>query len=246
MKNNIFKNYEKLNETDKKIMQFLIKESKNLKNYTAQEIGNKLFVSKTTVINLAKKMGFKGFTELKYSLGENVQEEEIVDKKGKEIFSDISYEINRTIMIQNEMDLENAAAKIRKAKMVYVTARGASIPFAEYLSTRLTICKIKSIFVKDPNLLEIIVDDMEKDEMMIILSQSGETEGLIAASSKANIRNLDLISITSFGKNRLQKICNSNLYFYANESDTKNKDLISRVGMNIVIQLLIEFIKKGV
>ena len=52
---------------------------------------------------------------------------------------------------------------------------------------------------------------------------------------------IETVAITSFGKNELQKYCTNSLYFYANETDTKKNDVISRVGMNIVTQLLIEY-----
>lgn len=82
--------------------------------------------------------------------------------------------------------------------------------------------------------------------MIIFLSQSGTTRTIVDVALKANLMGIETVAITSFGKNELQKYCTNSLYFYANETDTKKNDVISRVGMNIVTQLLIEYIKKDV
>lgn len=114
------------------------------------------------------------------------------------------------------------------------------------MNSRLAACKIKSIFISDINLINAVIENVLDNEMIIFLSQSGTTRTIVDVALKANLMGIETVAITSFGKNELQKYCTNNLYFYANETDTKKNDVISRVGMNIVTQLLIEYIKKDV
>ena len=250
---NIFKNYDKMNATEIKIMQYIIRNIDKIQRMTVKELGQKLFVSKTTIINLAKKLGYKGFSELRFflkNISENKNEslEECISEKNdvNDIFEEMSHEINRTLMIQDREEIEEVVKKIIKSKIVYIISRGASVHTGEYLNSRLAACKIKSIFISDINLINAVIENILDNEMIIFLSQSGNTRIIIDMALKANLMEIETVAITSFGKNELQKYCTNSLYFYANETDTKNNDVISRVGMNIVIQLLIEYIKKDV
>ena len=240
---NIFRDYDKMNATEIKILQYIIKNTDEIQKITVKELSQRLFVSKTTIINLAKKLGYEGFSELRFFL-KNISErktenqEEYISEKNdvNDIFEEMSHEINRTLMIQDREEIEEVVKKIIKSRIVYIISRGGSVHTGEYLNSRLAACKIKSIFISDINLINAVIENVLDNEMIIFLSQSG----------KANMMGIETVAITSFGKNELQKYCTNNLYFYANETDTKKNDVISRVGMNIVTQLLIEYIKKDV
>ena len=238
---NIFRNYDKMNATEIKILQYIIKNIDEIQKITVKELSQRLFVSKTTIINLAKKLGYEGFSELRFFL-KNISEKNDVN----DIFEEMSHEINRTLMIQDREEIEEVVKKIIKSRIVYIISRGGSVHTGEYLNSRLAACKIKSIFISDINLINAVIENVLDNEIIIFLSQSGTTRTIVDVALKANLMGIETVAITSFGKNELQKYCTNSLYFYANETDTKKNDVISRVGMNIVTQLLIEYIKKDV
>ena len=252
---NIFRDYDKMNATEIKILQYIIKNTDEIQKITVKELSQRLFVSKTTVINLAKKLGYEGYSELRFFLknisetktkSENIEKPDFQKSEDNDIFEEMSHEINRTLMIQDREEIGEVVKKITKSKIVYIISRGASVHTGEYLNSRLAACKIKSIFISDINLINAVIENVLDNEMIIFLSQSGTTRTIVDVALKANLMGIETVAITSFGKNELQKYCTNNLYFYANETDTKNNDVISRVGMNIVTQLLIEYIKKDV
>ena len=243
---NIFRDYDKMNATEIKILQYIIKNTDEIQKITVKELSQRLFVSKTTVINLAKKLGYEGYSELRFFL-KNISETKTKSENiEKPDFEEMSHEINRTLMIQDREEIGEVVKKITKSKIVYIISRGASVHTGEYLNSRLAACKIKSIFISDINLINAVIENVADDEIIVFLSQSGNTRTVVDMALKANLMGIETVAITSFGKNELQKYCTNNLYFYANETDTKNNDVISRVGMNIVTQLLIEYIKKDV
>ena len=104
---NIFRDYDKMNATEIKILQYIIKNTDEIQKITVKELSQRLFVSKTTIINLAKKLGYEGFSELRFFL-KNISErktenqEEYIPEKNdvNDIFEEMSHEINRTLMIQ--------------------------------------------------------------------------------------------------------------------------------------------------
>ena len=135
---NIFRNYDKMNATEIKILQYIIKNIDEIQKITVKELSQRLFVSKTTIINLAKKLGYEGFSELRFFL-KNISErktenqEEYISEKNdvNDIFEEMSHEINRTLMIQDREEIEEVVKKIIKSRIVYIISRGGSVHTGE-------------------------------------------------------------------------------------------------------------------
>ena len=136
---NIFRNYDKMNATEIKILQYIIKNIDEIQKITVKELSQRLFVSKTTIINRAKKLGYEGFSELRFFL-KNISErktenqEEYIPEKNdvNDIFEEMSHEINRTLMIQDREEIEEVVKKIIKSRIVYIISRGGSVHTGEY------------------------------------------------------------------------------------------------------------------
>ncbi|RRD40008.1 MurR/RpiR family transcriptional regulator [Leptotrichia sp. OH3620_COT-345] len=128
---------------------------------------------------MQKKLGYEGYSELRFSLkriSEKIierEERECKTDENNDPFEEISHEVNRTLMIQDREKIREVVNKILKSKIVYVVSRVSSIHAGEYLTSRLRICKIKTIFISDVNLLDTIIEHMTSEEVIIFLSQSG-------------------------------------------------------------------------
>ncbi|HBM75447.1 MAG TPA: MurR/RpiR family transcriptional regulator [Clostridiaceae bacterium] len=240
----LVKNYDELTGLEKMVVENIMAEPDQVIRLTVNELAEKMFVSKTTIINLSKKLGFEGFTDLRYYI-----KEYLINKTGKKqnvtydgILANLYSEITKTLSLQNEENISKIAELLQNAKTVYVIARGASKPIADLLSSRLSILKIKSIFINDYNLIEIISERIVPGEVLILISLSGETEKIKNAAKIARAKNVDVVGITSFSNNALQEIANYKMFCFSNKAETKNNDLVSRVGIHIIAQLLIEYI----
>lgn len=238
-------NYEKLTNLEKKIVEYILKNPEEFIRSSSAQVAKKLYVSKTSIINLCKKIGFEGFTELKYYIKDYLsKKEEINDVLYYEkILKDLSEEVTKTFAIQDEENIRSIVEKILNSKTVYIVARGASKPLGDVLSTRLSMLNVKSIFIEDYNLIEVIGETITEGETLILISLSGETEKIVNVAKLAGARKVDIIAITAFYNNTLEKLSNYKLFFFAENVSTKVNDLVSRLGMYAVIQLLIEYIK---
>ena len=61
-----------LNDTEKKIVDYILQNFDHLG--TIKNISEDLFISPNTIIRLCKKLGYKGFSELKYTISQNQPE----------------------------------------------------------------------------------------------------------------------------------------------------------------------------
>lgn len=240
----LVENYDSLTATEKKIVQYIMKNSKQVIHLTANELASRVYTSKTSVINLAKKLGFDGFIELRYYIKEYVVNKNVKAGKlsYKEIINSLYDEINKTLLLQSEENIKVIAEKIINAKNIYIVARGASKPIGQLLSSRLSILKLKSIFIEDLNLINIIGERLVENEVLVLMSLSGETEKIKSIANIARAKGIDVIALTSFSNNTLQKMSNYKLFCFADETETKHNDLISRLGLHAIAQLLIIYI----
>ncbi|WDV46827.1 MurR/RpiR family transcriptional regulator [Clostridiaceae bacterium M8S5] len=240
----LVENYDSLTINEKRIVEYIMNNPKKVVHLTANELAAKVFISKTSIINFSKKLGFEGFSELRYYLKEFVtsQEAKIERLSYQDMTRNLQDELNKTLALQSEENIKVVAEKIINAKTIYIVARGASRHVGTMLNSRLSILKLKSIFIEDINLIDVIGERLTENEALVLISLSGETEIIKNVANIARAKGIDVIALTSFSNNSLQKIANYKMFCFADEIETKHNDLIPRLGLHAVAQLLIMYI----
>ncbi|WP_055669174.1 MurR/RpiR family transcriptional regulator [Desnuesiella massiliensis] len=236
-------NYDELTDLEKKIVKYIMDNPENILNLTANGIAEELYLSKTTIINLSKKLGFDGYSELRYYIKNYVEKKKAknVNLTYEDILDTIYEEITKTLSLQSEENVKAIVERLLNAKAIYIIARGASKPIGDLLSSRLALMKVKSIFINDQNLIDVLGDGLDKEEVLLLMSLSGETEKIKNIAKVARARNVDVVSLTSFSNNTLQRIANYKLFCFAEQSETKYNDIISRLGLHTLVQMLITY-----
>lgn len=237
-------NYDQLTDLEKKITEYVVTNPEDILYLTANELAEKLYVSKTSVINLSKKFGFDGYSELRYYVKHHIESQENTKliPSFNDILLNIYDEVKKTLSLQNEENIQAIVETIKNSRAVYIIARGASMPLADLLCSRLALLKIKSIFISDLNLIDVICENLSKGETLVLISLSGETEKIKSVAKRARGLGIDVIALTSFSNNLLQKIANYNMFCFADNTETKYNDLVSRVGLHILVQIIISYL----
>lgn len=239
----LLQNYSKLTEMEKKIFHYMVDSPRLIQNQTAKEIAEQNFVSKTTVINVAKKCGFQGFSDFKYYLLYH-QQERAKANDFLTVSTKLQEEVERTFFLVEEKTLELAADHLLASRLIYIFGLGLSGQIAGMLENLLLKIGLKAFFIRDINNIPMITESGNKEDSVVLLSLSGTTGKLVELAQKAKIRGIKLISITAFTDNPIQSIADIRLYSYAGIADTKNNDTISRLGMHLIVCLLTEKTKE--
>ena len=239
----VLQNYSKLTEIEKRIFHYIVENAQEIQSQTAKEIAERNFVSKTTVINVAKKCGFQGFSDFKYYLlyhqGAAKPADDFLSASKK-----LQEEVDRTFFLTDEKTLEEAAQAILNSRLIYIFGVGLSGQIAAMLENLLLKQGVKALFVRDGNNIATIADSGLAEDTVILLSLSGRTEKMVEMAKKAKIKGMKLISITAFTDNEIQAMADIRLYSYAGISDTRTNDTLPRLGMHLIICLLSEKLKE--
>lgn len=237
--------YKSLTPTEKQVLERIISNPISIVSMNSTELAKEANVSKTMVINLSQKIGFKGFNDLKYYIKHNADKGKIVSDS-VDFKSKLQSDIRNTFKISQNKELEDICEKILKADSIYVLGRGPTKHIAAYLTHIMIILGIKCINVADYNHFDIIARKMSIRDLMIAISLSGETKLIVDTAITASSRGREVVSITSFSDNTLAHCADNNIYFMSGETDTKENDTISRVPMMAVVELLGSYLKKKV
>lgn len=236
--------YNELTDLEKKIVEYIMNNPRKIQDSSASEIADAIYVSKTSIINLSKKLGFEGYSELRYYVKDYLKDNEKnkPNLSFEDMLDSINTEVTKTLSLQSKDNIKEIVKKILSSRIVYVIGRGASEPIANLLCSRLALLNVKAILIGDPNIIDVLGNSLALDESVIVMSLSGETERILTIAKTARARGVDVIALTSFTNNSLQKIANYNLFCFADDTQTKYNDLISRIGLHTLVQILISYI----
>lgn len=237
--------FSELTDIEKKIAESIIERPENFINHSVSDIADKLYVSKTSIINFAQKMGFRGFTDLRYFLKSEIENETKSKKLNafNEVNHHLSLEMEKTFELLREKDLKAFCNQIKKSSIVYVLARGITKQYATAFTIQLRTMNIIAIFVNDYNLIKSLPSTITQDATVLIISLSGKTDILVEFTNRVMAKKCKIMSITSFGYNPINQMSDFYLNFYSNTIEEKYRELDSRMGMHIVLQQVVEHLK---
>lgn len=236
---NYLENYDDMTASERKVLNYILNNREVIPYLKINELADAAFVSKTVVINLAQKLGFSGFKELKFHFSRVLKEE--IDESSQSLsFRDLLKDsVNKTFTLASDQVLIECAEKILSANNVFIMARGTSKAVGSYLEHLLLSIGIQCIFIKDYNLSELFTNFVREDDLVFFISLSGNTEKIINTAKEVHIKKAGIISLTAFHSNKLASYTNDSLYVYTHNPDTKRNDKTSRIGFFVIVDLLI-------
>ena len=63
---------DQMSAIERRIADFMVENAHLLRDYSSQQLANALKISQSSVVKFSQKLGFKGYPDLKYSIGESV------------------------------------------------------------------------------------------------------------------------------------------------------------------------------
>jgi|SRR5690625_1091996 len=238
-------NFNQLTEVERKIAENIVEKPELFIHHSVADIADNLFVSKTSIINFAQKMGFQGFSEMRYFIRATLEDEEKAAKMStfEEVNQHLAREVQKTFELIREKDLILFCEQIQQAQTLYILARGITKQYATALSMQLRTMDIIAIFVDDYNLIKTLPNTLKENDTVLIISLSGKTEILVEFTNRAMAKKSKILSITSFGNNPINQMSDYSLNFYSDDIEEKYRELDSRMGMHVVLQQVIEYLK---
>lgn len=177
-----YKVKENLTDTENYILK-VIENDENIYNYSIEQLAKKCHTSRTTVLRLSKKLGFKGYSELKYFLKNTKnQKNNSIDEKIKEL-------------LKKDFKLNEFYEIIDKSKKIYIFAKDFnSILIAKYLKKLFFQIKRTCFIYDGSSEIEQILTRINKNDMLLIIELNETENTKIVKSSYIKSKNKVFLS----------------------------------------------------
>ncbi len=209
---------------------------------SVKELAEKTFVSTATVMRVAKKLGYSGFSEFKYALKKELDESNDKQEniKGLEkIKESLLDEVALTRENLNDEDIKTVAQILKSDCRVHMFAKGLTINVLEYASKQLQTAYRPVYLYNDTHIAYINAENFTSEDVIFLASLSGKTHQVVRVAQIAKSRGAKIITLTGRRVNELSKLGDIN-FKVANERVGSTKhDFSSRLAMIYVLEVII-------
>ena len=208
----IEENYEKLNENDLYIWNYILHHKKECQTMSIQELASKCNISHTTILRFTQKLGLQGYSEMKIHLKwEHKKNNQFNNKEIENIYKDIE----KTIEVMKQRDFSDVFELFDKSDRIYIYGSGSVQKSAAEDLKRSMIFGNKLFYVLEGREeTKIILDALSSKDIFLLISLSGNNVFMNEFAIKLKQKGVKIISITQVGNNELASISDISLQFY--------------------------------
>ncbi|WP_028984107.1 MurR/RpiR family transcriptional regulator [Sporolactobacillus terrae] len=230
-------NYHNLSVNDHYLLQYILNNKENIKKMSIQELSKASLSSTSSIVRLSKRLGFSGFSELKYHL-KNEKKDEISPFKGYE--ESLSDDIGATLKTLKKTDLIPILKLIDTSCRIFSFGTGyGQKNILRELSRYFMTTNKQIIMIPGETELEMVSKSMNHSDVLIIVSLKGEVNELMEVLKILKLKNVSVISITNFSNNTLSSFTDYNLYYQTTEITKQNTfSRVSFVSLSVLFDYL--------
>ena len=242
-------------ESERKIGTYIIQHTAKVVDMTVGELAQACGVSDASVSRFCKKIDMKGFHHLKITLAKEIsergkEEEEVsnhisvndIGQSLKNILANKVTEITQTVSMMDTKQLHKILDKLNTAKTVQFFAVGNTIPVAIDGAFKLNQIGIPAV---SGTIWETQIGytyNMTADDVIIAISNSGESTAVLRALEAARSAGATTISITNSEKSSASQLSDYHITTTTREKLFLDGYCFSRVSATTVIEILYLFL----
>ncbi|WP_288951589.1 MurR/RpiR family transcriptional regulator [uncultured Catenibacterium sp.] len=229
---------ENLNEAEMCVYNYIVKNLKHILNLSVRELADEVHVSTATVMRFCKKMGYSGFSELKYKIKEFYEQQDQAD----------NYEINdidgfvEHIKSNDYLDrLKKAADLIKGADKFQILGLGVCRDIAKYTAQRFCRAGFYCYGIDDVNYPILEVPEGAHSVILIIYNHFYQ-KVIFDQINKYKSKNYTIIMISLANIGKFNQLCD--LTIYASNGIMKVGQVESGVPMLYTLEKLMDEVIK--
>ena len=245
-----------LNETESEMLKYVYRHKAAVCSMSIKELAGELNCAPSSVVRFCKKIGYSGFSEVKYALQDDrsntepANSEVSVPATYESIMTDISTSIVGTAGLMQNERLYKVASLLNTDLPVYLYYPGGITDnLVTYLERLLMINGRTNVYqLHSGNMTAHLIQTIPEQAIIIFISASGMWHKTVKLAQTAKLHNLVSVGITPVYNNDVAVHCNYNLRFFAHQRENKGAEFTSRLCIYYLIDTLIEFylqLKKG-
>ena len=232
-----------LSNTEQRIIEWMMTKG-NLKPRTSiKEVAEALSVSEPLLVKVSKKLGYSGFREIRSALlsyfdalpfdkEQELSEKDNVEDIIEKVFNNSVQALKEAQSIVDAKIISKAAQWIFHANRIVILGVGGSAIVGEDFEHKLLRIGIHSHTYSDNHLMVMVASQLKENDVVIAISQSGNTAEICNAILVAKKNQAKIICITNNHQSELAEISDLSIF-----SPAKNGPLLGQNAAARIIQL---------
>lgn len=244
---------DQMSAIERRIADFILDNAHLLRDYSSQQLASALGISQSSVVKFSQKLGFKGYPDLKYSVGTAVarngdgapvpQREPAADA---DVYTRLQDGLRRSKVAAEEetrslnprANIEAIVGLIDQAGKVFVCGLGDDGLFAREFAMRLSLLGLLTVHHADPILMMANLSAVRPGDTLVMFSEFGKLPQLSQVSRQFQACEGKVISITRHTANPLRAHADAALVISAHDPAPHVEQLLYRSSL----QSLLDFV----
>ena len=241
-------NQSTLRKSEAKVASFVLDNANAVIRMRIVDLASSSGVSEPTVIRFCRAIGFDGFQSFKLQLAQHLSLGDVFTQfavDDKDTIADLRNKVFDTtvgslLTVRDELDvvaLETAITTINQAKRVEFYGVGASGSVAADAQHKFFRLQVSTAAYTDPHIQHMSAISLGKDDVVVAISQSGQTQALLQSVRLAMEAGATVIGIAP-QNTALSELCSISLYVNVEEDLQAIAPVSSRIAHLVVIDVL--------
>ncbi|HEY4292205.1 MurR/RpiR family transcriptional regulator [Luteibacter sp.] len=230
---------DRMSAVERRIADFILENAQLLRDYSSQQLASALGISQSSVVKFTQKLGFRGYPDLKYSVGESIGRTEEADDDsaphaerpgddtlGATLWQRKAQAEEATRLINEPDTMRELVAALDAAGKVFLIGLGEDELHARGFAARLSLLGIVAIRHVDIGRMAAQVAMSEPGDLLIVFSEHGKHPALAKVARYFREHRGRVVTVTRHTSNPLRALSDIALAVAAHDDASYVQSLI--------------------
>ena len=242
---------------ERRIADFVLDNAQLLRDYSSQQMANALGISQSSVVKFSQKLGFRGYPDLKYAIGQalargdgamNVQAAPAIDDHGR--LADSLWKLKseaeeESRLINAPQKMDEIASQLGRAGKVFLIGLGEDDIHARAFALRLSMLGILTVHNFDTAHMTASVSSAGLGDVLLVFSEHGKQASLCQITRYFQQQRGKVISVTRHTSNPLRAHADIALLVSAHDERPYIEPLLYHAGLQHLLDRVFVLLCEG-
>ena len=244
---------DQMSAIERRIADFILDNAHLLRDYSSQHLANALGISQSSVVKFSQKLGFKGYPDLKYSIGQALARGDgepaspaATPRQGDDPHAALAGRLwqlkanaeAETRLINPPERLDEVAGAVQGAGKVFIIGLGEDGIPARAFATRLSMLGVLTVHYVDAVLMHAGISCAAPGDVLLVFSERGRQPVLCQISRRFREHGGRVVSVTRHTPNPLRALADVALLVSAHDDSRHVEPLLYQSALQHLLDLI--------
>lgn len=243
---------DRMSAIERRIADFLLDNAQLLRDYSSQQLAEAVGTSQSSVVKFSQKLGFKGYPDLKFAIGEALARDASDDDAqprqpatndphaalADALWRAKSHAEAETRLLNPPAKIDAIADAIRAADKVFVIGLGQDGIHARAFAIQLSLLGVLAIYHFDPVTAPAAMSSADGDDVLIVFSEQGRQSALCRIAQLFHERHGVVVTVTRHSANPLRAYSDHSLLVSAHDERGHVEPMLYQSALQQLLDLV--------